>query len=155
MKIEKSIFWKTAEGIKKSWLLDPVYNIVFIVLAVLGLAASARIVQKTGILQIIEKIGTMANPTEEEINIMITELNNSINMMIIALIILLLYIVASYSVTQYFLYKRVYAKRFRKMTSWKYLLFNAVSIPAAVAAGIYILQMTKQSAAAIIVPLLI
>jgi len=153
--IKKTIYWKTLKQAEWRWLLDMMYNILFIALIYAGSMITEIMLSTTGISKVSEKISTFAQPTQEDIQLMMGELNKAVNIIFIIIAATVLYYIISYSITEYLVYKNVYRKRFNKTTFWKYLLFNIITMAISAAAIITIIQTLKETAALIILPILL
>ncbi|MBW2992275.1 hypothetical protein KY345_03595 [Candidatus Woesearchaeota archaeon] len=152
--MKKSIFWRTVKSFKKRWLLDALYNALFFVLIYFGYLIAGRIVIKTGVLEIIERMTYIIDPTDAAFMDIMAELTEAVNQILIVFIIFLVYLILIYSVTEFFIYMGVYSKKFKKMILLRYLIFNLVCIPSAILVVYLISVIIKQGALPIILTIL-
>ena len=152
--MKEIIYWKTIKESKWRWLLEALYNIVFLALIYLGILFSGKMIEKSNIIGILEQISTLSTTITGqtgEVSLLVDQFNQAFSIIKILIVGTVLYLILCYSATEYFVYKNIYKKKF----SWKkmliYTLFNIISA-SVMAAVIYpVLLVVKQTAAPFVV----
>jgi hypothetical protein len=155
-------FFRTAKDIRPNWLMPAAYSLIFLVLAYFALIWASGIVQDAGLAEAYAKLGSMSESVTEDYDAAleqsladaVEEFNAKFSTVMDVTISFYAYLVVSYSILWFFVYRSTYRNKLKNIIMLKFTAFNIVAVTAALALIICAVVALKTSAALVIVPIL-
>lgn len=128
--IKNSIYWKTLKQIDRRWIFILILIILFFFAIYGGLRLLDKTVEKLDLEGLIEKkelmIQNINTAMLEEAEQLTQQIYQNITLLAVYIFAFIFFIIISYSIFNYFIYKQVYKNRYKTKNLLKYLAFNLV-----------------------------
>jgi hypothetical protein len=152
------IFFRTVKEFKLDWLVPAAYSLIFFILAYLVFLGASNMIQDVELAESYANLASISQSAAESLDQgvidALLEFNTKFRTVIAVALSFFAYLIISYTVLWFFIYRSTYRKKLKKISMLKFLAFNIVAVTAALTVIICAVVGLKTSAALIIVPLL-